>query len=49
MYDRISRTRPTAEMAICCLNTTVNATLKFPLQVAAIPVTVLREWDSKNG
>ena len=48
MYDRISRTRPTAEMAIYCLNAVVNAALKFPLQVAAIPVTVLREWDSKN-
>ena len=48
MYDRINRTRPTAEMAIYCLNAVVNAALKFPLQVAAIPVTVLREWDSLN-
>ena len=48
MYDRINRTRPTAEMAIYCLNAVVNAALEFPLQVAAIPVTVLREWDSKN-
>ena len=48
MYDRIDRTRPTAEMAIYCLNAVVNAALKFPLQVAAIPDhdAVLREWDS---
>ena len=26
----------------------MNAALRFPLQVAVIPVTVLREWDSKN-
>ena len=43
MYDRINRTRLTAEMAIYCLNAVVNAALRFPLQVAAIPVTVLRE------
>ena len=48
MYDRINRTRPTAEMAIYYLNAVVNAALKFPLQVAAISVTVLREWNSKN-
>ena len=48
IYDRINRTRPTAEMATYCLNAVVNAALKFPLQVAAIPVTMLREWDSKN-
>ena len=48
MYDRINRTRPTAEMAIYCLNVVVNAALKFLLQVAAIPVTMLREWDSTN-
>ena len=48
MCDRINRTCPTAEMAIYCLNAVVNAALRFPLQVAAIPVTVLREWDSKN-
>ena len=42
MHERISRTNPTAEDAM------VNATLRFPLQVAAIPAAVLREWDSKN-
>jgi hypothetical protein len=48
MHERISRTKPTAEMAIYCTNAVINAALKSPLQVAAIPVTVLREWDSKN-
>ena len=48
MYARINRTRPTAEIAIYCLNAIVNAALRFHLQVAAIPVIVLREWDSKN-
>ena len=48
LYDRITHTKPTTEMAIYCINAVINAAMKFPLQVAAIPVTVLREWDSKN-
>jgi ribonuclease HI len=48
LYDRIARTRPTTEMAVYCLNAVVNAALKFPLQVAAMPATLLREWDSKH-
>ena len=48
LYDRISDTKPTAEMAIYCINAMINAALKFPLQVAAVPGTVLKEWDSKN-
>jgi hypothetical protein len=49
MHGRINRTHPTAEMAIYCLNAVVNAALKFPLQVAAIPVTVLREGTQRTG
>ena len=30
MYNRINRTRPTAEMAIYCLNAAVNTVLRFP-------------------
>ena len=48
MHERISRTKPTAEMAIYCTNAVINAALRFPLQVAAIPVTVLREWDEEQ-
>ena len=48
LYDRISHTKPTTEMAIYCINAVINAAMKFPLQVAAVPVTVLREWDSRN-
>ena len=48
MHERISRTKPTAEMVIYCTNAVINAALRFPLQVAVIPVTMVREWDSKN-
>ena len=48
MHERVHRTKPTTEMAIYCTNAVINAALKFPLQVAAIPVAVVREWDSKN-
>ena len=48
MYDRINKTRPIAESTIYCLNAVANAAPKFPLQVAAILVTVLRERNSKN-
>ena len=48
MHERISRAKPTAEMAMCCTNAVINAALRFPLQMAAIPVAVLREWDSKD-
>ena len=48
LYDRISHTKPTTEMAIYCINAVITAAMKFPLQVAAVPVTVLREWDSRN-
>ena len=30
------------------MNAVINAALKFPLQVAAVPREVLRRWDSKN-
>jgi ribonuclease HI len=46
--DRISRSCPTREQAIYCINATINAALKFPLQLAWVPNTVLEEWDRKN-
>ena len=48
LYDRINRTSPTTEMAVYCINAVINAALKFPLQVAKVPVTLLREWDRKH-
>ena len=48
LYDRISHTKPTAGMAVYCVNAVINAALKFPLQVAAVPREVLKMWDSKN-
>ena len=48
LYSRISNTKPTTEMAIYCINAVINAALKFPLQVAAIPRTVIKGWDSKH-
>jgi len=46
--DRISRSRPSREQAIYCINATINAALKFPLQIAWIPVSVLEAWDTKH-
>ena len=48
LYSKISNTKPTTEMAIYCINAVINAALKFPLQVAAIPRTVIKGWDSKH-
>ena len=35
-------------MAIYCINAVINAALKFPLQVAAIPRILINGWDSKH-
>ena len=35
-------------MAIYCINAVINTALKFPLQVANIPASVLAQWDSQN-
>ena len=35
-------------MAIYCINAVIDAALKFPLQVAAIPRTIIKGWDSKH-
>ena len=43
MHERSNRTKPTAEMAIYCTNAVIDAAPRSPLQVVAIPVTVLRE------
>jgi ribonuclease HI len=49
MYDRISHSKPSADMAVYCINAVINAALKFPLQVAAIPKSTLKVWDSKHA
>ena len=48
LNDRMSRSRPTRSQAIYCINATVNSALKFPLQIANVPNSVLEEWDRKN-
>ena len=46
--ERISSSKPTREQAIYCVNAVINATLKFPLQVAGIPMSTLERWDTAN-
>ena len=48
LNDRISRSSPTREQAIYCINATINTALKFPLQIAHVPKAVLEEWDRRN-
>jgi len=48
LNERMSRSSPTRSQAIYCINATVNAALKFPLQIANVPNSVLEEWDRKN-
>ena len=48
LKDTISRSCPTREQAIYCVNAVINATMKFPLQVASIPRTTLERWDTAN-
>ena len=45
MNDRISRSCPTREQAIYRINATINAALKFPLQLAWVPASTLEAWD----
>jgi ribonuclease HI len=47
LHTRISATSPTIEMAIYIINAVIISALKFPLQVAYIPKTTLRRWDSR--
>jgi ribonuclease HI/endonuclease/exonuclease/phosphatase family metal-dependent hydrolase len=46
--ERISSTKPTQEQAVYCVNAVINAAMKYPLQVANVPVTTLRAWDAAN-
>ena len=48
LNSRISNTKPTTEMVVYCINAVINAALKFPLQVAAVPRAILKGWDSKH-
>ena len=48
LYNRISNIKPTTEMTIYYINAVINAALKFLLQVAAIPRTVIKGWDCKH-
>ena len=48
MNEKINKSNPNREQAIYCVNAVINAAIKFPLQVAHIPRTVLESWDAKN-
>ena len=48
LKDSIGRSCPTREQAIYCVNAVINATMKFPLQVASIPKSTLDRWDTAN-
>ena len=48
LHNRISNIKPTTEMTIYYINAVINAALKFLLQVAAIPRTVIKGWDCKH-
>ena len=48
LQDRITSTKPTREQAVYCVNAVINAAMKYPLQVAHIPETTLRDWDRAN-
>jgi ribonuclease HI len=48
LNDRINKSKPNREQATYCVNAVINAAMKFPLQVAHIPKTTLKQWDAKN-
>jgi hypothetical protein len=48
LNERISKSKPNREQAVYCVNAVINAAMKFPLQVAHIPKSVLNQWDTKN-
>ena len=48
LNESISMSTPTREEAVYCINATINAALKYPLRVANISNTALREWDTAN-
>jgi ribonuclease HI len=48
LNTRINSSKPNREQAVYCVNAVINAAIKYPLQVAHIPNTTLRRWDSAN-
>ena len=48
LTDSIRSSSPTRQQAVYCVNAVINATLKFPLQVAGIPRSTLERWDTAN-
>ena len=48
LQERIGSSRPTREQAIYMVNAVINSAIRYPLQVAHIPRTTLRAWDSAN-
>ena len=48
LTESILSSSPNREQAIYCVNAVINATLKFPLQVAGIPMSTLERWDTAN-
>jgi hypothetical protein len=45
---RISRSCPTRHQTVYCINAVINAQLKYPLQVANVPDSVLDKWDAAH-
>jgi len=48
LNTKILQSSPSREEAIYCINATINAALKYPLRVAKIDKTTLRNWDTAN-
>ena len=48
LNERINTSKPNREQATYCVNAVINAAMRFPLQVAHMPGSVLRAWDAAN-
>ena len=46
LHKKITRSNPTRAQAIYCINACINSTLKYTLQVAAIPDSDMDKWAS---
>ena len=44
----MSRSSPNREQAIYCINAVIVAALKYPMQVAKVPMTQRKQWDAKH-
>jgi hypothetical protein len=48
LHKKITRSNPTRAQAIYCINACINSTLKYTLQVAAIPDSDMDKWDTAH-